>query len=142
MILVCPFLIILIFFIIFIFIDTNYFFGIQKILANILNDTFSTRVLILLKFGMQVLRMLHRQVHPENSLAEEEFIEFHKENIKALGHNADLASENEDNRKFLTESKSMERIQRYKNDFQYGLSGSNINGNGEYWIKTDADCKY
>uniref|UniRef100_A0A2C9W0S1 Protein LAZY 1 n=1 Tax=Manihot esculenta TaxID=3983 RepID=A0A2C9W0S1_MANES len=90
----------------------------------------------------KVLRMLHRQVHPENSLAEEEFIEFHKENIKALGHNADLASENEDNRKFLTESKSMERIQRYKNDFQYGLSGSNINGNGEYWIKTDADCKY
>ncbi|KAJ9189725.1 hypothetical protein P3X46_000982 [Hevea brasiliensis] len=93
----------------------------------------------------KVLRMLHRKVHPENSLAEKEFTKFHEEKIKTLDHNADLVHQNEDNRKFLLGSKSMERLQCYKNNLklsQYGLSGSNSSGNGEYWIKTDADCKY
>ncbi|OAY37260.1 protein LAZY 1 isoform X2 [Manihot esculenta] len=91
----------------------------------------------------KVLRMLHRKVHPENPLTEKEFTKFHEENInKTLHKNAELVHLDEDNRKILPGRKSMEGKQCDKNNlklFQYGLSGSKSSGNGEYWIKTDAD---
>ncbi|KAF2322898.1 hypothetical protein GH714_031911 [Hevea brasiliensis] len=67
----------------------------------------------------KVLRMLHRKVHPENSLAEKEFTKSHKENIKKTLHqNADLVHWDEDNRKFLPGCKSMEGIQCEKNNLK------------------------
>lgn len=108
-----------------------------------------TGVLILFKFDMQFLKMFHRKVHPENSIANKEFTESHKQKIKKTlqddGYNADLMYHDEGNRKFLPVSKSLQGTQCYQNNFklpQHGLMDSNLSGNREYWIKTDADCKY
>ena len=98
---------------------------------------------------MQVLKMFHRKVHPENPLAEKEFMKSHiDKTMNALnegGYNADLMHQVKDKLKFLPGSKSIDGIQCHKNNLKlpfYGHSCSNSRANGEYWIKTDADCKY
>ncbi|KAJ4822159.1 hypothetical protein Tsubulata_020764 [Turnera subulata] len=89
------------------------------------------------------LKMFHRKVHPESSMDEKDFTKSHKEKTKAAWHqgnyNAGLMHWDE-NRKFLSDSKSMKGFQRYNNLKlpQYADTSTN----GEYWIKTDADCKF
>ncbi|KAG6741605.1 hypothetical protein POTOM_054878 [Populus tomentosa] len=89
------------------------------------------------------------KVHPENPLAEKEFMKSHiDKTMNALnegGYNADLMHQVKDKLKFLPGSKSIDGDQCHKNNLKllfYGHSCSNSRANGEYWIKTDADCKY
>ncbi|CAK7328334.1 unnamed protein product [Dovyalis caffra] len=97
----------------------------------------------------KVLKMFYRKVHPENPLAEKEYTKPHKDKtMNALNdgaYNADLMHQIKDNRKFLSESKSLEGVKCHKSNLKlphYGHICSNSGANGEYWIKTDADCKY
>ncbi|XP_034891114.1 protein LAZY 1 [Populus alba] len=97
----------------------------------------------------KVLKMFHRKVHPENPLAEKEFMKSHiDKTMNALnegGYNADLMHQVKDKLKFLPGSKSIDGIQCHTNNLKlpfYGHSCSNSRANGEYWIKTDADYKY
>ncbi|KAH8483899.1 hypothetical protein H0E87_028348 [Populus deltoides] len=97
----------------------------------------------------KVLKMLHRKVHPENPLAEKEFMKSHIDKtmntLNEGGYNADLMHQVKDKRKFLPGSKSIDGVQSHMNNLKvpyYGHSCSNSRANGEYWIKTDADCKY
>jgi hypothetical protein len=98
---------------------------------------------------MQVLKVFHRKVHPENPLAEREFTKSHKDKtmntLNDGGYNAELMHQVKEKRKFLPGYKSREGVQCHKNSLklpQHDHICSNSSANGEYWIKTDADCKY
>ncbi|KAL9380756.1 hypothetical protein Peur_026413 [Populus x canadensis] len=65
------------------------------------------------RFGAKkekVLKMFHRKVHPENPLAENEFMKSHIDKtmntLNEGGYNADLMHQVKDKRKFLPGSKS------------------------------------
>lgn len=99
--------------------------------------------------GMQVLRMFHRKIHPESSIAAREFVESHKYKAKnAPGdggcNNGDMMHLGEDNRGFTLRSMSNMGIQYCKTNLnppEDGRYRRNMNAK-EHWIKTDADCKY
>lgn len=94
--------------------------------------------------------MFHRKVHPESSAATKKNEKpMKRENRKSSSHHEAghdnggqmLAPADEDPQTNL----SKEKIRRYKsqsNPPQFTISGSDSNGNREFWIKTDADCKY
>ncbi|KAJ6420903.1 hypothetical protein OIU84_028310 [Salix udensis] len=93
--------------------------------------------------------MLHRKVHPQNPLAEKEFMMSHSDKtmntLNKGGYNADLMHQVKDKRKFLPGSKSMDGAKCHKNNLKlphYGHNCSNSRADGKYWIKTNVDCKY
>nr|DAD34195.1 TPA_asm: hypothetical protein HUJ06_004835 [Nelumbo nucifera] len=99
----------------------------------------------------KILQMFHRKVHPESTLPAKKPSKSHKTEIKSNGlndggcNNGDHTLPDEYIMIFPQRTISKERIRRYKsqsNPPQFALSGSDSNGNREYWIKTDADCKY
>lgn len=99
---------------------------------------------------MQVLRMFHRKIHPESSIAARELLKSEKCNLKNIRNesgytNGNLIHLGGDNRKFPQESKTKDGKQYHKNQMklpQHRLCSSNLSGKGEHWIKTDADCTY
>lgn len=100
---------------------------------------------------MQILHMFHRKVHPESSTTTKKNDKpLKKENRKSMGYEggADNGGQmvlDEDIMIFPQRNLSKEKIRRYKsqsNPPQFTLGGCDSNGNREYWIKTDADCKY
>ncbi|KAJ6298803.1 hypothetical protein OIU76_019879 [Salix suchowensis] len=97
----------------------------------------------------KVLKVFQRKVHPENPLPERELTKSHKDKtmntLNDGGYNAEMTFQVEEKRKFLPGNKSREGVQCHKNSLklpQYDHIYSNPCANGEYWIKTDADCKY
>lgn len=95
--------------------------------------------------------MFHRKVHPESSTTTEKPNRPHKNEIKngifyeGGCYNGDRMLPDEDIMIFPQRTLSKESIRRYKsqsNPPQFTLCGNDSNGNREYWIKTDADCKY
>lgn len=99
--------------------------------------------------GMQVIRVFHRKIHPESSIAEREFVNSHKYKVKKAPsgsyNNGDQMHLGEDNDAFTLEPMSkMRRSHHYKTNLnppQDGLHDSNLSAK-EHWIMTDADCKY
>ncbi|KAA8533337.1 hypothetical protein F0562_033130 [Nyssa sinensis] len=95
----------------------------------------------------KILHMFHRKVHPESSTATQKTDKAHrkiKNNITyEEGYNdGDRILPDEDIMIFPRRALSKESIRRFKsqsNPPQVALSGSDSNGNREYWIKTDAD---
>ena len=99
---------------------------------------------------MQVLRIFHRKIHPESSMAEREFVSpvkcQAKDTPKDGGHtNGNLKHLGKDNRRFPQASMSMEGIHYSTNKMippqLSNLSCNNLKGKGEHWIKIDDDCK-
>ncbi|KAK0573875.1 hypothetical protein LWI29_014931 [Acer saccharum] len=102
----------------------------------------------------KILHMFHRKVHPESSAAtkKNEKILKKENSVKKTmiysyeddgGHQ--MVPEDQDIMIFPQRSLSKEKMRRYKsqsNLSQFSFAGSDSNGNREYWIKTDADCKY
>lgn len=100
---------------------------------------------------MQVLRMFHRKVYPENSVNAKENMETHKGKSKNILHGCCNGYDTGDptcpdkGRKSRSESNSRKWLQNCKkngNPTQHGLGYSSSGGNKEYWIKTDEECKY
>ncbi|KAJ0095038.1 hypothetical protein Patl1_16975 [Pistacia atlantica] len=98
----------------------------------------------------KILHMFHRKVHPESSTtAKKNDKPPKKENRKSMGYeggvdNGGQMVPDEDIMIFPQRNLSKEKIRRYKsqsNPPQFTLGGCDSNGNREYWIKTDADCK-
>ncbi|KAL9420638.1 hypothetical protein AB3S75_038249 [Citrus x aurantiifolia] len=95
----------------------------------------------------KILHMFHRKVHPESSAATKNNGKpMKRENRKSSSHHEAvqdnggqiLVPADEDPQTNL----SKEKIRRYKsqsNPPQFTISGSDSNGNREFWIKTDAD---
>lgn len=94
--------------------------------------------------------MFHRKVHPESSIATKKNVKpLKKENRKNMGYegvdSGGQMAPDEDIMIFPQKTLSKEKIRLYKsqsNPPQFTLAGCDSNGNREYWIKTDADCKY
>lgn len=98
---------------------------------------------------MQVLRMFHRKIHPENSIAAKELFMSEKSKIKSTcnsgGHaNENLMHQGGDDTEIYKELMLKEEKQCHKDQMNLPnkLSSSNFSGKGEHWIKTDADCTY
>lgn len=97
---------------------------------------------------MQVMKMLHRKIHPENNVADKEFVKSYKEK-KIIsydgGYGGGSIEQLEKNDKSFQGSKPKEWTEYCKNNRnlqQNEYSCSISGGNKEHWIKTDADCKY
>lgn len=96
--------------------------------------------------------MFHRKVHPESSTAtKKQDKPMKKENKKIIcyeggqDNGGQMVPADEDIMIFPQRNLSKEKIRRYKsqsNPPQFTISASDSNGNREFWIKTDADCKY
>ncbi|KAK9277581.1 hypothetical protein L1049_007126 [Liquidambar formosana] len=98
----------------------------------------------------KILHMFHRKVHPESSTATQK----HKNQKNEIKNNISYDGEYNNEERMLPDEDIMifphkgiskGNIRRYKsqsNPPQFTLSSSDSNGNREYWIKTDADCKY
>lgn len=98
--------------------------------------------------GMQVIRVFHRKIHPESTIAEREFVNSHKYKVKKAPsgsyNNGDQMHWGEDNDAFTLEPMSKMGSHRYKTNLnppQDGLHDGNLSAK-EHWIMTDADCKY
>ncbi|GMP57549.1 hypothetical protein CsSME_00021591 [Camellia sinensis var. sinensis] len=96
----------------------------------------------------KILHMFHRKVHPESSTAARKSHKPRKNDIKnnityeGGYNNGDGMLPDEDIMIFPQRALSRESIRRFKshsNPPQVTLSGSDSNGNREFWIKTDAD---
>ncbi|XWS30520.1 hypothetical protein CRYUN_Cryun24cG0124900 [Craigia yunnanensis] len=100
----------------------------------------------------KVTKLFPRKVHPESSIAERESKKLHRNKMNNAPYNdddytdGDQNHQDKDNRWFPQASRSKAGIQDCKTISklpQYGLTGCTAaSANGEYWIKTDADCKY
>ncbi|PON61279.1 regulator of nonsense transcript protein [Parasponia andersonii] len=100
----------------------------------------------------KVLRMFHRKIHPESSVAAREFIRSKKCKAKITpnesgcthGH-GNLIPLGVENRRFPQVPTSMKETQCGKNNMnstrQSSLSCNNLGGKEEHWIKIDEDCK-
>lgn len=98
---------------------------------------------------MQVLKMFHRKVHPEQSIFEKESVKSHKEKIMRPlhydGYYADPMHQDNNNIKFPLGSKPVEGVHCCPSNMkmrEYGLCGNHSSNNKEYWIKTDSECKF
>lgn len=99
---------------------------------------------------MQVLRMFHRKVHPENSMNAKDFIKSHKGKINNVPDDCcheydDGDPRNPEKSRFHSDTKSRKWSQHCKTNWkpiQDGVSCSSSTGKNEHWIKTDAECKY
>ncbi|OVA09583.1 hypothetical protein BVC80_9101g108 [Macleaya cordata] len=113
----------------------------------------------------KLLQIFNRKVHPESSTAIKRSNKSHKNESNKNNNNnvpyydGDYCN-NADDRTALDEdimlfpprtqtqrerTLTKDRLRRYKshsNPPPFELGGSDSNGNREYWIKTDADCKY
>ncbi|KAF8399996.1 hypothetical protein HHK36_015869 [Tetracentron sinense] len=96
----------------------------------------------------KILHMFHRKVHPESSTVTKKSNKADKYEPKNNmtyngGYNiGDRTHPDEDITIYPRRAIMKEGIRRYKshsNPPQFALSGSDSNGNREYWIKTDAD---
>ncbi|KAK8978840.1 hypothetical protein V6N11_034748 [Hibiscus sabdariffa] len=92
------------------------------------------------KRGLQVIKLFHRKIHPESSIAEG------GSKMNNAPYNVDQIQQAKDNTRFPQGSRSMAGL-RNGNTIsklpQYGVAGCiAASENGEHWIKTDADCKY
>ncbi|XVE67668.1 hypothetical protein DITRI_Ditri09bG0006500 [Diplodiscus trichospermus] len=98
----------------------------------------------------KVIKLFHRKVHPESSIAERESKSLHRNKMKKAPCNdddytdGDRIRQDKDKRWFPQGSRS--KAGKYETTSklpQYGLTACAAAGaNGEHWIKTDADCKY
>ena len=98
--------------------------------------------------GMQVIRVFHKKIHPESSIAAREFVNSHKYKVKKAPsggyNNGDQMNLGEDNDGLTLEPMSKMGIQCCKTNLNAprdGLHDSNLSAK-EHWIMTDADCKY
>ncbi|OMO85423.1 hypothetical protein CCACVL1_10192 [Corchorus capsularis] len=97
----------------------------------------------------KVIKLFHRKIHPESSIAEKESKQLHMNKMNDAPHyNGDYSEDgkqihhNKDNRLFPLGSRAKEGIQNYKTISKlplYQLNGFTATANGEHWIKTDAD---
>nr|XP_023923282.1 protein LAZY 1 isoform X2 [Quercus suber] len=103
-------------------------------------DSVSTK-----KILHKVIRVFHRKINPESSIAERELVNSHKYKVKKAPsgsyNNGDQMHLGEDNDAFTLEPMSKMRSHRYKTNLnppQDGLHDSNLSAK-EHWIMTDAD---
>lgn len=104
--------------------------------------------------GLQVIKLFHRKVHPESSIAERESKNLNRNKVSKAPYNdddytdGDQIHQDKNNRWFRQGSRSKaaggthdyETISKLP---QSGLTGCTAaSAYGEHWIKTDADCKY
>ncbi|XVF13889.1 hypothetical protein REPUB_Repub09cG0008100 [Reevesia pubescens] len=97
----------------------------------------------------KVIKLFHRKVHPESSIAERESKNLHKKKMNNAPYNdddytdGDQIHQDKDNMWFPQGSRSKAGIENYKTISkppQCGLTGCTAaSENGEHWIKTDAD---
>ncbi|XP_022740657.1 protein LAZY 1 [Durio zibethinus] len=100
----------------------------------------------------KVIKLFHRKVHPESSVAERESKNLQRNKMNNAPYNdghgddytdGELMHQDKDNRWFLQISRSKAGKENYKTISklpQYGLTGCTAaSENGEHWIKTDAD---
>lgn len=100
--------------------------------------------------GVQILHMFHRKVHPESSTSTRKTDKHpkneNKKNTFNGGHNNGGQMPLDEDITIVPQKPFSKRsIRRYKsqsNPPQFMLTGCDSNGSREYWIKTDADCKY
>ncbi|XP_024031823.1 protein LAZY 1 [Morus notabilis] len=96
----------------------------------------------------KVMRMFHRKIHPESSMAEREFVRSKKCKSKNTPKEVGCASGNlihlsGDNKRFPQGSMSMEGVHCSKKNVnspqESSLNCNNLRGKGEHWIKIDDD---
>ncbi|XP_044503054.1 protein LAZY 1-like isoform X2 [Mangifera indica] len=92
----------------------------------------------------KIIQMFHRKIHPENSIAEKEFIKSHTKKINGNPRdgscvNGGLMHSEKSNKKFPQGSTSKQGYMANIIWPQYGLKGIASSGYREHWIKTDAD---
>lgn len=82
---------------------------------------------------MQVIKLFHRKIHPENSIAERES----KMNNAPYGDNDYTGGSRSKAGLGKNNKKTISKLP------QFELTACTAaTENGEHWIKTDADCKY
>lgn len=98
----------------------------------------------------QILHIFHRKVHPESSTSAKKSSKTEGHDMKGnirndgAGDGGDRLIPDHDIIVFPERAIRKEGVRRQKcrsNPPPFALSGSDSNGNREYWIKTDADCK-
>lgn len=99
----------------------------------------------------QILHIFHRKVHPESSTSAKKCSKSEAHEIKTNirsegpGDGGDrLLPDHHDTLLLPERAIRKEGVRRQKcrsNPPPFALSGSDSNGNREYWIKTDADCE-
>ncbi|KAM2203734.1 hypothetical protein ACFX1S_023461 [Malus domestica] len=107
------------------------------------SDSLSTK-----KKPHKVLRMFHRTIHPESSIAAREVVKSEKYKKKKIfsadsGCNENMMLKGGDNRRFPEGplvKEGTENCKKYMNFPQYRLNGSTYGTRAEHWIKTDAEC--
>ncbi|XWS32620.1 hypothetical protein CRYUN_Cryun22dG0005800 [Craigia yunnanensis] len=97
----------------------------------------------------KVIKLFHRKIHPESSIAEREFKNLHRNKMNNAPYNdgeytdGEQMHQDKDKKWFPQRSRSKTGIQNYKSISklpQYGVNGCTAaSANGEHWIKTDAD---
>ena len=101
--------------------------------------------------GLQVIKLFHRKIHPESSIAEREFKNLHRNKINAPYNDGDYTDgeqmhQDKDKKLFPQGSRPKAGTQNYKfisKLHRYGVTDyTAASANGEHWIKTDANCKY
>ncbi|XVE84182.1 hypothetical protein DITRI_Ditri16bG0149400 [Diplodiscus trichospermus] len=98
----------------------------------------------------KVIKLFHRKIHPESSVAEREFKSMHRNEMNNATYNdgdytdGGQMHQDKDKKWFPQGSRSKEGNQNYKSIAklsQYGVTGCTAaSANGEHWIRTDADC--
>ncbi|XP_050101932.1 protein LAZY 1 [Malus sylvestris] len=106
------------------------------------SDSLSTK-----KKPHKVLRMFHRRIHPECSIAARESVKsekYEKKNNSSAGSgcNENMMLMSGDNGRFpdgAMAKEGTENCKKFMNFPQYRQSGSSSRRKGEHWIKTDAE---
>ncbi|XP_021299319.1 protein LAZY 1 [Herrania umbratica] len=96
----------------------------------------------------KVIKLFHRKIHPESSIAERQSKNLHTDKMNNAPYDdgeytdGQQVQQGKGHRRLPQGSWSKEGTQNYKTISklpQYGLTGFTAGANGEHWIKTDAD---